>query len=70
MCCSGMSPVGDKFSVGEYQLAPSLLACPQFDDLCNSPKDSLVVPNGYILSVGEFQFVPSLLTCPNLVDLT
>ena len=67
VCCSGMSPDGDKFSV--YQVAPSLLACPHFDDLSNSLEDSLVVPKGYVLSVGEFQFVSSLLTCPNLVDL-
>ena len=69
MCCSGMSLVCDKLSVGKYQLALSLLACTQFDVLGYSLKDSLVVPNGYILSVGEFQFVPSLLTCPNLDGL-
>ena len=69
VCCFGMSPAGDNFSVGMFQFVPSLLVYPQFDDLGNSLENALVQPDGYNLSVGEFQCVPSLLTCPNLVDL-
>ena len=69
VCCFGMSPDGDIFSVGTFQFVPSLLVYLQFDDLGNSLQNALVQPVGYNLSVGEFQYVPSLLTCPNLVDL-
>ena len=69
VCCFGMSPAGDNFSVGMFQFVPSLLVYPQFDDLGNSLENSLVQPDCYNLSVGEFKYVPSLLTCPNPVDL-
>ena len=69
VCCFGMSPAGDNFSVGMFQFVPSLLVYTQFDDFGNSPENSLVQPDGYNLSVGEFKYVPSLLTCRNPVDL-
>ena len=69
VCCFGMSPAGDNFSVGMFRFVPSQLVYPQFDDLGNSPENSLVQPDGYNLFVSEFKCVPSLLTCPNPVDL-
>ena len=42
--CFGMSPVGDIFSVGEFQFVPSQVACPQCEDFGYPPENAWAYP--------------------------